>query len=217
MPGGDASHDAECFTLILALRLSHTLSKCSCAFTASNLLFFSLILHLFRSLSGTAGPPPAHSQASMSVQKGQEKAEGKKKKCKKEEKTKTRTKRQLQWFQENAVWGHVIEAQCLLLTRRSSSLLHFRAAVTLSLDYSFLKKPSPSLYTQHNAEEKRLEGSFALTRNSKFFFFFFVRVLLMNEYRHRGVGELKCTYGTPSLVWRMRERWLASGFVRADV
>lgn len=159
-PSGDTSHDGECFTLILALCLSHTLSKCSdfhCTFMATHLLFFSLILHLFRSLSGTAGLTPAHSQASMSVQKGQEKAEGKK--CKKGSKKKTRTKRQLQRFQENAVWGHVIEAQCLLLTLRSSSLLHFRAAVTLSLRYSFLKKqkknPSPSLYTQCWRETSR--------------------------------------------------------------
>lgn len=138
----DARHAGVCFALILALHLSiNKLSKCSDlqdALTTTNLLFFSLIPHLFRSLSGTAGLMPAHSQAFMSTQKGQQKAGGG---CKKEEEKKKKKKkkkprtdeRQLQPFQENAVWGHVIEAQCLLLTRRSSSLLRFRAAVTLSL------------------------------------------------------------------------------------
>lgn len=140
----------------------HTLSKCSdshCTFMATSPLFFTLILYLFWSLSGTAGLTPAHSQASVSIQKGQEKAEGGKKCKKEEEKTKIKNQRQLQPFQENAVWGHVIEAQCLLLTLRSSSLLHFRAAVTLSLHYSFLNKqnkPSPTRYTQCWIETSRL-------------------------------------------------------------
>lgn len=69
---------------------------------ATDLYFLSLILDLFWSLSGTAGLTLAHSQASMSIQKGQGKAEGKK--CKKEEKEKklNKNQRQLQPFQENA-------------------------------------------------------------------------------------------------------------------
>lgn len=163
MPNGDTRHDGECFTsFCLSISLpTHTVKVLWLSlhiYGNQSPLFHtysvSLLVSEWDSWSNACPFPGLRVNT-----KGARKSWGGKKCKKEEEKTKIKNQRQLQPFQENAVWGHVIEAQCLLLTLRSSSLLHFRAAVTLSLHYSFLNKqnkPSPTRYTQCWIETSRL-------------------------------------------------------------